>query len=274
MIPFSPLALAIGRPRQGPAALLGRLLGHFSGGGLVLQQAEGSLWQVAASWPAVTPAAQPHPVAAPGLARFRHRRAARLAMGWVVQQQRQPLAHVEPAPADGPQSRPGPPRPRRRPRRRCPHAAARAGWQGDLSLGKLPAGNARRRPLQRQRPACCGAAPVAPSSGPGLRRTTMQSPPQTPAPCASTCRPSPARIAPAAGQKRPIAACPLDGQLSGRPGLLRRLRHRRRRCAKPGAQPGPVRDPLAAAVNPVTFIPCIFSQNVRLTRSTHRQADP
>ena len=39
-------ALAIGfAVVKAPAALLGGLLGHFSGGGLILQQAEGSLWQ-------------------------------------------------------------------------------------------------------------------------------------------------------------------------------------------------------------------------------------
>ena len=261
----SPSAFAV---IKAPAALLGGLLATSSGGGLILQQAEGSLWQGAvlasrdAGGRSLTPGC-------PWPGDFDAGALARLAMGWdfpaaaaLARRARPRRLALSGLALHAPAGRPGghaPGRPRRLagrpepgvPRWRCPADGRCSGeasllWRGAGSA-VFRAASLRRLPGADRRPA--GA-------------------------CAST-DPTPARHQrPAARAKRPYAASPASTASSGRPGPAAPAARHRRRRRSPALQPGQLLRSTGRPGNPSLSPACISSQNCRLADHSTARPDP
>ncbi len=233
------LALALGfAVVKAPAALLGGLLGHFSGGGLVLQQPEGSLWQgrgILASRDAGGRSLTPW---LPLAWRFDTGSLAQLAIGWDLSSSGSPLAHVELGPAGLTLSGLSLHAPAGTALAAIPHPAARAGWHGDLSIAAprwtCPAdGRCSGEATLLWRGAGSALFPgrsfgdyrLQINAEAGNMRFTLQ---------------TLAGPIVASGQgEAPFGKLPrFDGQLSGDPELLRRLPAIAGGAAKPGTQPG------------------------------------
>lgn len=223
---------------KAPAALLGGLLGHFSGGGLVLQQPEGSLWQgrgILASRDAGGRSLTPW---LPLAWRFDTGSLARLAIGWDLSTSGSPLGHVELGPAGLALGGLNLHAPAGAALAAIPHAAARAGWQGDLSIA-APRWNC---PADGR---CSGEASLLwrgagsalfPGRSFGDYRLQINA-------AAGSLRFSLQTLTGpiiASGQgEAPYGQLPrFDGQLSGDAELLRRLPAIAGGAAKPGLQPG------------------------------------
>lgn len=232
-------ALAIGfAVVKAPAALLGGLLGHFSGGGLILQQAEGSLWQgrgILASRDAGGRSLTPW---LPLAWRFDGGALARFAMGWDFSTSGSPLAHVELGPGGLALSGLALHVPAGPALAAVPHPLARAGWQGDLSLAsprwQCPAdGRCSGEASLLWRGAGSALFPgrafgdyrVQINAEAGALRFNLQT-------LAGPINASGQGEAAYRGPPR------FDGQLSGDPDLLRRLPAIAGGAAKPGARPG------------------------------------
>lgn len=123
---------------KAPASLLDSLLAHFTEGGLHLQQAEGSLWHgrgVLASRAADGRSLTPW---LPLGWHFDTAALTRLALGWSLDSAGTPLGQVEAGPTGMSVAQLALHAPVDAAVSPLPHPAARAGWQGDLSL-EVPA---------------------------------------------------------------------------------------------------------------------------------------
>ena len=233
------LVLALGfAVVEAPAALLGGLLSHFSGGSLILQQAEGSLWQgrgVLASRDAGGRSLTPW---LPLAWRFDAGTLARLSVGWDLATSGSPLAHVELGPAGLKLGGLKLHAPAGAALAAIPHPAASAGWHGDLSIAAprwdCPAdGRCSGEASLLWRGAGSALFPgrsfgdyrLQINAEAGNLRFTLQT-------LAGPIVASGQGEAPYGQQPR------FDGQLSGDAELLRRLPAIADGAAKPGTQPG------------------------------------
>ena len=233
------LALTLGfAVVKAPAALLGGLLGHFSGGGLILQQAEGSLWQGRGTLASRDAGGRSLTPWLPLAWRFDAGALARLAIGWDFSSSGSPLAHVELGPGGLAVSGLNLHAPAGAALSSIPHPAARAGWHGDLSLAaprwQCPAdGRCSGEASLLWRGAGSALFPgrsfgdyqLQVGAEAGSLRFTL-------ATLAGPIMASGQGEAPYGQQPR------FDGQLSGDPELLRRLPAIAGGAARPGNQPG------------------------------------
>ena len=167
---FALLALAL-LVAKAPARLVDGLVARATDGGLRLQQAEGSLWHgrgVLASRDAGgrsltpwLPLAWDLDTAALG----------RLALGWTFSSSGSPLGAVEASPGGVSVRRLALHAPADTALASIPHPAARAGWQGDLTV-EAPDWHCPPTAAAPATPACCGAAPAARSSQAASLATT------------------------------------------------------------------------------------------------------
>ncbi len=119
---------------KAPAAIVDGLLTHFTDGALRLQQAEGSLWHgrgILASRDAGGRSLTPW---LPLAWDFDTAALARLAVGWSFSSSGSPLGSVEAGPGGLAVAQLALHAPANAALSPLPHAAARAGWQGDLTL--------------------------------------------------------------------------------------------------------------------------------------------